>query len=395
MNLNQRLFARVQPLASMGTYRTVAIATFTFALFAIWASWATLEEQIRARGKVIVSSRSQVIQIVDGGVLARLNVQEGSQVKEGDLLAELQTVRFQASAEEVATKVASLKAAVQRLEAELEGVEPRFDEALRKNYPDLVQSQQRLYSRRVELQREEQGAIARSVQLAEQELEALTKLEVTGDASLSEVLRTRRQVSEMRATAVNKRNAYRQEAQSELAKSRTELDQAEQLLTQRREALNATVIRAPMSGTVNNIKITTTGAVLRAGDELMRIVPSDDAMLIEAKVSPKDVGFLRMGLPANVKLDAFDYAIYGSLKGKVTFISADTVEPEDIRKQEEPSYRVHILMDPQTEVAGGRPKIEVLPGMTITAEIITGNKTVAQYLLKPLRRAKAEALTER
>ena len=394
MNLNQRLFARTAPLQTQRSYRNLLIATVTFGALAAWASWATLEEQIRAHGKVIVSSRSQVIQIVDGGVLAKLHVQEGDHVKEGDLLAELQTVRFQASAEEVATKVASLRAAVQRLEAELEGVAPRFSAELRKSYPDIVQSQQNLYNRRVQLQSEEQSAIARSIVLAEQELAALENLATTGDAALTEVIRIRRQVSEMRASGVNKRNAYRQEAQSELAKSRGELEQAEQQLTQRREALNATQIRAQMAGTVNNIKITTQGAVLRAGDELLRIVPSDDPLLIEAKVSPRDVGFLRLGLPANVKLDAFDYAIYGSLKGKVTYISPDTVDGEDPRKNEEPTYRVHLLIEP-SEQRDGRPAVEALPGMTVTTEIITGNKTVAQYLLKPLRRARAEALTER
>ena len=393
MNLTDRLFARAQPLATENTRRSLLLGTFTLVVLAAWASWATLEEQIRARGKVVVSSRAQVIQIVDGGVLARLMVKEGDHVKEGDLLAELQTVRFQASAEEVATKVAGLKAAVNRLDAELEGVAPKFDAKLRKDYPDIVKSQQNLYNRRVQLQREEQSAIANSIKLATQELKALETLQKSGDAALSEVIRTRRQVSELSATAVNKRNAYRQEAQSELAKSRGELDQAEQLLTQRQEALNATDIRAQMNGTVNNIRITTVGAVLRAGDELMRVIPSDEPMLVEAKVSPVDVAFLRMGLPANVKLDAYDYAIYGALKGKLTYISADTVEAENLRKDEEPSYRVHLLIDPPTDER--QRKIEILPGMTATVEIITGERTVAQYLLKPLRRAKAEAFTER
>lgn len=393
MNLSDRLFARTAPLDTRRSKRVLLMGISTLIVLAIWASWATLEEQIRARGKVVVSSRAQVIQIVDGGVLARLLVKEGDKVKEGDLLAELQTVRFQASAEEVASKVAGLRAAVQRLEAELEGVAPRFDPALSKTYPDIIQSQQNLYNRRVQLQREEQGALSRSVQLATQELKALETLQATGDAGLSEVIRTRRQVSELSASAVNKRNAYRQEAQSELAKSRSELEQAEQLLTQRREALNATDIRAQMNGTVNNIRITTVGAVLRAGEELMRVIPSDEPLLIEAKVSPVDVAFLRLGLPANVKLDAYDYSIYGSLKGKLSYISADTVEAESPAKDEEPSYRVHLLIDPPQEAR--QQKIEVLPGMTATVEIITGERTVMQYLLKPLRRAQAEALVER
>jgi adhesin transport system membrane fusion protein len=399
MKLEKKLFVRVQQPMGSGVQRVLVVFVLVMGVLATWASWATLEEQIRARGKVIVSSRSQVIQIVDGGVLAKLHVKEGDKVKEGDLLAELQTVRFQASADEVATKVASLKASVSRLSAELEGVAPRFDPKLRAQYPDIVESQQRLYARRVQLQQEEQSALSRSAQLAEQELEALEKLQVTGDAALTEVIRVRRQVSEMRAMAVNKRNAYRQEAQTELAKNSSELEQAQELLTQRSEALKATLIRAPMTGVVNNIRITTLGAVLKPSDELLRIVPSDDSLLVEAKVSPTDVGFLRLGLPANVKLDAYDSSLYGSLRGNVSFISADTVEPEagGVQRNEEPMYRVHLTIDPSELQARnkGPDVIEVIPGMTITAEIITGHRTVAQYLLKPLRRARAEALTER
>lgn len=393
MNLSQRLFARTAALDQRHSSLGLIVLLLTLGAGTAWACWATLDEQIRARGKIIVSSRSQVIQIVDGGVLERLHVKEGDLVREGDLLAELQTIRFQASADEVGTKVFALRAASQRLEAELLGAPLKFSADLHQ-YPDIIGAQQRLYDRRTDSQREEQQAIARSVELAEQELQALETLQTTGDAALSEVIRLRRQVSEMRATAVNKRNAYRQEAQSELAKSRAELEQSEQLLTQKREALQATRLRAPMSGIVNNVSITTIGAVLRAGDELLRIVPSDDPLIVEVKVPPHDVAFVRKGLPANVKLDAYDYSIYGSLHGSVEYISPDTVEDENPRKDEEPSFRVHIRIA-EVPAQAGRKHIEMLPGLTATAEIITGTRTVAHYLLKPLRRAGAEALTER
>lgn len=394
MTLSERLFARTRPLRIRPMQHAFLALLLVIVSLFTWSAWAKLEEQVRARGKLVVSSRSQVVQIVDGGVLAKLNVKEGDHVGEGDVLAELQTVRFQASAQEIATKVAGLRASVIRLEAELEGVEPRFDAELISKYPDLVKSQRNLYSRRVELQREEQSAIARSVLLAEQELEALSGLEKTGDAALTEVIKIRRQVSEMKASAVNKKNGYRQEAQGELAKNRGELEQAQELLTQRTEALNATQLRAPLPGVVNNIKFTTIGAVLRAGDEIMRIVPSDESLLVQAEVAPRDVGFLRVGLTANIKLDAYDYVIYGSLRGKVTYISPDTIEVENRRQDEEPKYQVNIVVDPESVENDIKIK-DLIPGMTTTVEIITGHKTVAQYLLKPLLRARSEALTER
>ena len=394
MNLRQRLFARTHPLRLGATSRLIFLLTFAILSFAEWSSWAQLEEQIRARGKVIVSSSTQVVQVVDGGVLEKLHVRQGQRVQEGDLLAELKTTRFLASADEIASRVATHQAALERLEAELEGTKPQFQAKLQKEYPDIVRSQLRLYQRRVELQREELDAIARSADLAKQELAALEELEKTGDAARTEVIRVRREVSELLATAVNKRNAFRQEAQGEMATSRSALEEASQQLTQRMEALDATQVRAPMSGTINNIEVTTTGGVLRPGDELLQIVPSDDPLIVEAEVSPVDVAFLRMDLPANIKLDAYDYTIYGSLRGKVSYISPDTVEEEYPQRDEEPKFRVHLIIDHIPE-RDGRPPIEVLPGMTATTEIITGKRTVAQYLLKPLRRGSAEALTER
>ena len=391
-DLGERLFARTDPLrVSRWTLLLGVIAT-VLALGWTWASFAVISEQIRATGKVIVSSRSQVVQVVDGGVLSKIHVKEGDTVKAGALIAELETARFQASADEVVAKVIALTASIQRLEAELDNKPLKFSKQLQA-YPDIVRAQTALFERRKQLQSEEWEAIQASLKLATEEQQALERLLETGDASQTEVLRARRQVNELRATAINKRNGYRQEAQSELAKSRSELDQAQQVLTQKTEALQSTKLHAPMAGTVKNVRITTIGAVLKAGDELLQIVPSDDPFVIEVKVKPADVGFVRKGLSANVKLDAYDYTVYGSMRGEVTYISPDTLEDEVRKQNEEPAYRVHIRID---EMPQDRAKpIDVIPGMTVTAEIITGDRTIAQYLLKPLRRISSEALAER
>lgn len=392
MNLTERLFARSQPLRIERYSRIAYVLGGFLIVFSIWTSFARIDEQIRAPGTAIVSSRSQIVQAVDGGVLQKMLVREGDTVKAGDLIAELDTARFQASSEEIGAKVMNLRAAVARLEAEMDDKPLTFPADVSAR-PDVVSAQRNLYERRRQLQREEQQAIEKSIKLAAEELDALEQLQVTGDAARSEVLRTRRQVNELRATAINKRNAYRQETQTELARTRSELEQADQVFTQRREALDATSLRAPMSGTVKNVRVTTIGAVVRAGEELLQIVPSDEPLIIEAKVRPADVAFVRRELPANVKLDAYDSAVYGSLKGRVTYISPDTLEEETPRKDEKPYYRVHVQIDQIPEQH--RDKIEVLPGMTATVEIITGNRTVAQYLLKPLRRISSEALVER
>lgn len=391
MNLTARIFARTEPLNTQRSYRQLAVVCVVLLIGCAWASWATLEEQIRAPGTVIVSSRSQVIQVVDGGVLRKLHVREGDAVRAGDLLAELDTVRFAASSDEMQAKVISLRAALERAEAELDGRPLKFPPDVAR-YPDIVAAQRDLYERRLRLQREETEGLEQSLKLANEELKLVQQLAKSGDASKTEVLKAQRQVSDIQANITNKRNSYRQEAQTDLAKNRSDLEQSEQVLTQRQQALDSTRLKAPMSGVIKNVRITTIGAVLKPGDELMQIVPSDEPLIIEAKVKPADVAFIRKDLHANVKLDAYDYTVYGSLKGHVTYISADTLE-EDLKKDEQPYYRVHIQIDqfPQQH----RDKIEVIPGMTAKAEIITGERTVAQYLLKPLRRVSSEALVER
>ena len=391
MKLTDRLFARTEPLSLGHSYRQLVVVFVMLAISTAWAAWAKLDEQIRATGTVIVSSRSQVIQVVDGGVLRKLRVREGDSVKAGDLLAELDTVRFEASSDEIAAKVISLRAAIQRAEAELNGVPLKFSADVAA-YPDIVSAQRDLYERRLRLQSEETAGLEQSFKLATEELNLTQQLAKTGDASRTEVLKSQRAVGDLRANITNKRNGYRQEAQADLAKNRSDLEQAEQVLTQRKQALDSTKIRAPMTGVIKNVRITTMGAVLKAGDELMQIVPSDEPLIIEARVKPADVAFVRKDLHANVKLDAYDYTVYGSLKGHVTYISADTLQ-EELKKDEEPYYRVHIQIDHIPEQH--RDRIEVIPGMIARVEIITGDRTVLQYILKPLRRISSEALVER
>jgi adhesin transport system membrane fusion protein len=368
---------RIDPMLQMVILFLLALMT--------WACFANIEEQIRAQGKIITSSRSQVVQVIDGGAL-----KEGAQVQAGDLLAMLDPVRFQASNDEIAVKVAALRATLERLSAELDGRELIFSEVV-SAYDGLLQSQRELHKKRLQTQRQEIAGIQRSLDLAQEELYSLRRLEEMGDASRTEVLRAERQVSELNAQITNKRNQFRQEAQAEHSKTRGELEQTEQVLAQRKEALESTQVRAPMSGLVKNVRFTTLGAVLKPGDELLQIVPSDDPLVVEARVRPSDVAFLRVGMKANVKLDAYDYTLYGSMPGHVTYISPDTLE-EDLRRDEVAYYRVHVQTNQQLTTAGKR--LDVKPGMTASVEIITGDRSVANFVLKPLRRNIDQALHE-
>lgn len=391
MDITERLFARTEALRYGMWSRNMWIIVIMVVGGWAWASYAMIEEQIRAPGVVIASSRSQIVQVIDGGVLHNLHVREGDTVKAGDLIAELKTDRAETSQDEARAKVVSLSANIERLQAELAREPLKFSKDVRV-YDDIVVSQRRLHERRLQFQSEEKSAIERSLRLATDELESMERLAATGDAAATEVLRARRQVNELQGTLTNKLNGYRQEAQSDLVKSRSELEGALQQLILKGQAVDATQLKAPMSGIVKNVKVTTLGGVLKPGDELLQIVPTDDVLIIEAKVKSADVGFLRKDLHANVKLDAFDSTVYGSLEGHVTYISADVLEG-DLRKDEQPTYRVHIEIDKTPDVRN--KAMEIIPGMSATAEIITGERSVAQYLLKPIRRGMSAALVER
>ncbi len=389
---SEELFVRTRPIEPGGSAALLAVLLLLLVSFVIWANWATLEEQVRAPGQIVVSSRSQVVQIVDGGVLEAMHVREGQSVQAGDILAELDKARFAANAAETRAKALSLRANIERLQAELTDSPLTFSEEVRAD-AELVKNQRDLHTRRLRQQNEQRKNLRRSLKLAQEELSAMEELAKTGDAAQAELLRTRRQVVDLQSELANTLNEYRREAQAKLSDMQSELEQTLQVLKQREEALQATRIRAPMSGTVKNIAVTTIGAVFRAGDELMQIVPSDEPLLVEVRVQSADVAFIRPGLEANVKLDAYDFTVYGSLKGEVAYVSPDTID-EDLKQNEEPYYKVLVEITEIPERSGVDP-IAVIPGMTTTVEIITGHKTVAQYLLKPLRRGSAEALTER
>jgi len=206
-------------------------------------------------------------------------------------------------------------------------------------------------------------------------------------------------VADLQGQITNRRNKYFQESQEELVKSEEELASAQQTLTQRREQLGYTEVRAPMDGVVRNVRLTTRGGVARPGEEIMQIVPVDDDLLFEAKVRPSDIAFIKPGLPSTVKLDAYDYTIYGALSGEVTYISADTLN-EEAKAGDQPYYRVHVKTrgrDLPGAKEGRRTgeRIEITPGMTATIEIKTGSNTVLRYITKPVTKTLAQSLGER
>lgn len=361
--------------------------------FLVWANWAELDQITRASGQVIASSRNQVIQVSDGGVLVELPVREGAQIRRGQLLARFDKTKAESIYLESAAKAAALRASVARLNVEVFGGELRFPAELAR-YPEFRANQLALLKKRQGALREEVSALESSMMLVKEELEMNLPLLKTGDVSRSEILKLKRQVVDIQAQITNRRNKYLQDSQTDLVKAQEDLAGVLQVVTQRKEQLGFTEVRAPMDGIVRNVRLTTLGGVAKPGEEIMQIVPSNDDLIIEAKVKPADIAFIRPGLSAAVKLDAYDYTIYGRLKGEVSYISADTLN-EDVRNNEEPYYRVQVKTSGRNLVGRNTESIVIQPGMTGTVEINTGQKTVLSYLTKPITKTFSESMGER
>ncbi|WP_228769176.1 HlyD family efflux transporter periplasmic adaptor subunit [Limnohabitans sp. 2KL-3] len=362
-------------------------------LFLAWAYYADIDQITRAQGQIIPSSRTQIIQAPDGGVIEKLLVREGAEVDRGELLVRFDQTKAEASYREAEFKVAGLSATVARLRSEVFGGEPIF-KAETMQFPEFRQNQTDLLRKRREGLDQEIRAIERMKVLAQRELDMTKPLLKTGDVSMAEVLRLERLVAEQEGQITNRTNKYQQDSQSELNKMEEDLAGAKESLIQRKNLLDNTELRAPVNGTVKNVRVTTRGGVLRPGDELMQIVPVDDALIVEAKVKPSDVAFLKPNQDVVIKIDAYDYTIYGSLEGKLTYISADTLN-EDIKQGEQAYYRVQVKTESPRFNRRPNENLQLQPGMTATIEIKTGGNTVLKYLLKPVIKTLNESLGER
>jgi len=374
--------------------RQVILLTALFLVGIIgWAGVAEIDQVSRANGQVIPSGRVQVVQSTDGGVIKTINVKEGDRVRKGQILVSLDSIRLAAGVDEGRAKVASFKTVKARIEAELFGKELVFPGDVA-GFPDFMANQRQLFLKRRAAQGQDIAALNRMLRLVRQELAMNQPLLENGDVSRSEVLRLERSVADIEGQIANRQNKYLQDLQAEYAKVEEELVTAEQSLTQRQAALSETQLEAPTDGIVKNVRLTTIGGVLRPSDEVLQIVPTGEELIVEAKVSPADIAYVRVGQVASVKFDAYDSSIFGSSDGRVIYISPDTLI-EQKANGEQVYYRVHIRVDTRTMRPRTDEKIEIQPGMTATAEVLTGRNTVLKYLLKPIIKTVEESLGER
>lgn len=356
-----------------------------------------IDAGVRAQGQVIPGSRTQVIQAVDGGMLVALHVHEGDAVKARQKLAELEPDRAQAGYVQSLAEVASKNIALLRTRAELKGTPPAYASEF-KPWSSYTQAQLGIYWQRKRSLDAELSALDDSLRLANEELHINQRLYSSGDVSRSEVMRAERQVLDVQARVDAVRNKYLQDTHIEMARLEDDLSISRQKFEERQNQLSHTDLVSPMDGVVKLVRITTVGGVLKPGDELMQISPIDDELLVEIKINPMDVGQLITGLPVSIRLDALDSSVYGKLQGKLRYISPDTLNEQGGNGQVQTYYRALVAIQWQDLSSTGHPAIQqqdIKPGMTATADIITGKRTLLHYLIKPVARAFSGALLQR
>ncbi len=364
-------------------------------VFVLWATLFDIDETVRSQGKVVANGSNQVIQVADGGVLSKLLVKEGEVVKQGQLLATLEKDRAQAGYYEIESQVAHLKSGLSRVTAILLKKPLIFDE-LSKKYPDFIRAQTALYNQQERSLRQEMSILRESLQISTEEWKITKNLEKDGDVGQLEVLKYKQKVLDLQRKVADTENKFYEKFSAEAKKLEGELSSILYKLKKQRSVLQYTDVYSPVNGIVKDLKVTTVGGVLRSGEQLMEISPSQGGVVLEAKINPVDIGRLTLGMTATIKLDAFDYTIFGGLKGTVTYISSDTLLDKGPSGREMAFYQVNIKIEgPEHEDNEKSKLINPKLGMSGTVDIKVGERSLFTYLIKPISRGFGGALNEK
>lgn len=395
------------------TLRQQASATRLMVLglsaFVAWANLFELDQTVRSSGQVIASARNQIIQAADGGVLTHLMVSEGEHVRAGQIVAQLETIRSEASFQEVNGKLLALQTALIRAKAESSEQDLKFDAKFDPQQKFKL-GQQQIYLQKKQSLEDDLTLLRAGLKLSEEEMRISQQLFKSGDLSQVEVMKAQRQVHDSQGRISSIRNKYLQEAKQDVIRLEDEISSNRFKLHERQSLLDHSTLTSPVAGIVKILRINTVGGVLRAGDELMHISPTESAQVIEAKINPSDIGELEIGMPVSIKLDAFDFSVYGMLQGNLSYISSDTLSEAGPGGSTQTYYRIQVAIDSAqathpTKLASPKSltsepiqrltMTSLKPGMTATLDIRTRTRTVMHYLTKPIQKAFSGALHER
>lgn len=360
--------------------------------FFAWASWAQLDEVTSGIGRVIPTSREQVLQSMEGGLVAELLVAEGDVVETDQPLLRIDDVRMGANLNENQSRIDALMAAAVRLRAESQGVALNFPESLQRRNNALLKSERETYEARRRSLASAVSSQQQAISLAQDELQIIEPLASKGLVSDLDVLRIQRSILDARSRIAELQTKYRADAAAELSRIEGDLGTQNATLVGREDSFRRTVLRAPKRGIVKNIRFNTVGGVVQPGQDILEIFPIDDSLLIETRIRPSDIAFLRPGLNATVKITAYDSGVYGWLDGELMQISPDTIRDEV--RRDETYYRVIVRTESAALSTRDGRSFPIIPGMLAQVDIKTGQKSVLSYLFKPVLRAR-EALRER
>lgn len=360
--------------------------------FVTWASMAEIDEVTKATGKVIPSSSVQTIQNLEGGIVAEILISEGDTVEAGQVLVRIDDTLSSSSFREDLARAEALRAALVRLTAEArDKADLEFPEDLEQAREDLVKRERDLFEKRRNEREEQRAILERSHRLASEELTMTVPLVQKNIVSKVEQLRLERDLNEVEGKLKELIGGFQQSAMEKYNEAKAELDALQEALEGRQDRVRRTIVKSPVAGTVNELYVSTIGGVIQPGEPIVDIVPQDDTLLVEAKVRPSDIAFIRPGQEAVLKLTAYDFALFGGLEGEVETISADTIEDEIDRQH----YYMIKVRNRTGKLEKNGEELPVITGMVAEVDILTGRRTVLQYLLKPFHRMRFNSLGER
>lgn len=396
LKLVNDLNAAMQEETHYGLWLGVLLITSLMIVFIYWAYNSELEEVTVGQGSVIPSSRQQMVQSLDGGILKSLEVREGQSVKRGDVLVTLDDTRYSAILAESEAKMLNLEAMTARYSAEAYGTPLQFPD----NVSEELRNRETIaYKARKKALEETLSGLHKSKQILDEQIRRTAAMVQRGVSSEIELLRMQQQSTDIILKINETQNKYTTDANDNLVRTAAELAQARENVAKNADPVARAVIYSPVDGIVNNIKFNTIGGVIRAGEDIMEIVPIGENLLVQAYIRPQDVAFIRPGQEAVVKLSAYDYSVYGGLEGVVTLISPDTLQDDRRPSQlnlnaNESYYRVLVETNDSKLTDRNGESLEIIPGMVATVDIKTGKKSVFDYLTRPVTRMK-QAFRER
>lgn len=372
---------------------TGLLLLITLTVFLIWSAWFDIDQFVRASGQVIPQEKTQLIQVADGGVLKELNVSEGEKVHKGQVLAMLEDERARAGMDEVRNRIAGLEITRSRAQAEASG-EKFQSHRHQQSHPDLVKTQVALYSQNTETINKELIALENQLNLTAEEFSLVDQLYQSGNISRVELMRTQRMVLEISQKIQATKDRFKSDARKELARIEDEITSQRSKLQERQSIYDHTTLVAPTDGIIKYLRVNTLGGVMRPGDELMQISPTEGQYIVEAKINPSDIGQLIVGQKATLRIDTFDYSIYGTLQGQLNYLSSDTLsEIGPDGRTNQTYYRAKISIEIP---AGSRIlKSDIKPGMTVTIDLQSKPRSVLHYIIKPIIRAFNGALSQK